>query len=246
MKIPFVSSFSCFAMNKGFEQLRVTAAFPNKNLKVVGTHSGISIGEDGPSQMGLEDLSLFRAMAESIVLYPSDAVSAWYAVDLAASHHGIAYIRAGRPKQPVIYRNDEKFEIGRAKVLRQSNEDVVTVVGGGITLTEALKAYDELKRQGIPIRVIDLFSIRPVDTATLLKAAAATNNTIITVEDHYVAGGIGDAVAEAVGPEGVRVCRLAVREVPHSGKPEELLAKYKIDAQAIIELVHAVAPVAAH
>ena len=131
-------------------------------------------------------------------------------------------------------------------MLRQSNEDVVTVVGGGITLTEALKAYDELKRQGIPIRVIDLFSIRPVDTATLLKAAAATNNTIITVEDHYAAGGIGDAVAEAVGPEGVRVCRLAVREVPHSGKPEELLAKYKIDAQAIIELVHAVAPVAAH
>ena len=243
-KIAFTSTFACF-FTRAADFIRL-AGLAHLNVKFIGTHVGVSIGEDGSSQMGLEDLSLFRAMAESIVLYPSDAVSAWYAVDLAASHHGIAYIRAGRPKQPVIYRNDEKFEIGRAKVLRQSNEDVVTVVGGGITLTEALKAYDELKRQGIPIRVIDLFSIRPVDTATLLKAAAATNNTIITVEDHYVAGGIGDAVAEAVGPEGVRVCRLAVREVPHSGKPEELLAKYKIDAQAIIELVHAVAPVAAH
>jgi len=129
-------------------------------------------------------------------------------------------------------------------VLRQSQEDVVTVVGAGVTLSEALKASDELKKLGIPIRVIDLFSVRPVDTATLLKAAAATNNTIITVEDHYAAGGIGDAVAEAVGPEGVRVYRLAVREVPHSGKPEELLAKYKIDAQAIVEQVHAVAPIA--
>jgi transketolase len=113
-------------------------------------------------------------------------------------------------------------------------------VAGGITLTEALKAYDELKKQGVSIRVIDLFSVRPVDADALLKAAAATNNTIITVEDHYAAGGIGDAVAEAVGPEGVKVYRLAVREVPHSGTAEELLAKYKIDANAIIEQVHAV------
>jgi transketolase len=127
-------------------------------------------------------------------------------------------------------------------VLRQSNDDAITVVAGGITLTEALKAYDELKQQGISIRVIDLFSVRPVDTETLLKAAAATNNTIITVEDHYAAGGIGDAVAEAVGPEGVKIHRLAVREVPHSGKANELLAKYKINSQAIVEEVHAVAP----
>jgi len=118
------------------------------------------------------------------------------------------------------------------------------VVGGGITLTEALKAYDELKKQGVSIRVIDLFSVRPVDTEALLKAAAATNNTIITVEDHYPAGGIGDAVAEAVGPEGVRVHRLAVREVPHSGKAEELLARYKINAKAIVDQVHALSPAA--
>ena len=241
-KIAFTSTFACF-FTRAADFIRL-AGLAHLNVKFIGTHVGVSIGEDGSSQMGLEDLSLFRSMAESIVLYPSDAVSAWYAIDLAASNHGIAYIRAGRPKQPVIYRNDEKFEIGKAKVLRQSPEDVVTVVGAGVTLTEALKASDQLKKQGIPIRVIDLFSVRPVDTETLLKTAAATNNTIITVEDHYAAGGIGDAVAEAVGPEGVRVYRLAVREVPHSGKPEELLAKYKIDAQAIVEQVHAVAPIA--
>ena len=138
----------------------------------------------------------------------------------------------------------EQFEIGKAKILRQSSDDAVTVVAAGITLTEALKAHDELKRQGISIRVIDLFSVRPVDKDALLTAAAATNNTIITVEDHYAAGGMGDAVAEAVGPEGVRVYRLAVREVPHSGKADELLAKYKINSQAIVEEVHAIAPAA--
>jgi transketolase len=243
-KIAFTSTFACF-LTRAADFIRL-AGLAHLNVKFIGTHVGVSIGEDGSSQMGLEDMSLFRAMADSVVLYPSDAVSAWYAVDLAASHHGILYIRSGRPKQPVIYKNDEQFEIGKAKVLRQSNDDAVTVVAGGITLTEALKAYDELKKQSISIRVIDLFSVRPVDTETLLKAAAATNNTIITVEDHYAAGGIGDAVSEAVGPEGVRVYRLAVREVPHSGKADELLAKYKINWQAIVEEVHAVAPAAVH
>ncbi|HKT22999.1 MAG TPA: transketolase [Terriglobales bacterium] len=239
-KIAFTSTFACF-LTRAADFIRL-AGLAHLNVKFIGTHVGVSIGEDGSSQMGLEDMSLFRAMAESVVLYPSDAVSAWYAVDLAASHHGIFYIRSGRPKQPVIYKNDEQFEIGKAKVLRQSNDDSVTIVAGGITLTEALRAYDELKKQGISIRVIDIFSVRPVDADALLQAAAATNNTIITVEDHYPAGGIGDAVAEAVGPEGVRVHRLAVREVPHSGKADELLAKYKINWQAIVEEVHAVAP----
>jgi transketolase len=237
-KIAFTSTFACF-LTRAADFVRL-AGLAHLNVKFVGTHVGVSIGEDGSSQMGLEDLSLFRAMAQSIVLYPSDAVSAWYAMDLAASNKGIAYVRIGRPKQPVIYQNNEKFEIGKAKVLRQSKDDAVTVVAAGITLTEALKAYDELKKQGVSIRVIDLFSVRPVDADTLLKAAAATNNAIITVEDHYAAGGIGDAVAEAVGPQGVRVYRLAVREVPHSGTAEELLAKYKIDANAIIEQVRAV------
>ena len=239
-KIAFASTFACF-LTRAADFVRL-AGLAHLNLKFIGTHVGVSIGEDGSSQMGLEDLSLFRSMANSIVLYPSDAVSAWYAVDLAASHKGIAYIRAGRPKQPVLYDNNEQFQVGKAKVLRQSKDDAVTVVGAGVTLTEALKAYDELKKQGIAIRVIDLFSVRPADRDTLLQAARATNNTIITVEDHYAAGGVGDAVSEAVGPEGVKVIRLAVREVPHSGTAEQLLAKYKIDANAIMEQVHAVVP----
>jgi len=243
-KTAFTSTFACF-FTRAADFIRLTG-LARLNVKFIGTHVGVSIGEDGASQMGLEDLSLFRALPESVVLYPSDPVSAWYAVDLAADHRGVAYIRSGRPKQPAIYQNNEQFQIGKAKVLRQSKEDAVTVVAAGVTLNEALKAYDSLKKNGVSIRVIDLFSVRPVDTDTLLNAAAATNNTIITVEDHYPAGGIGDAVSEAVSPEGVKVYRLAVREVPHSGKAEELLAKYKIDAQAIIEQVHAVAPVAAH
>jgi len=236
-KIPFAATFACF-LTRAADFVRL-AGLANSNIKLVGTHVGVSIGEDGASQMGLEDLSLFRALADSIVLYPSDAVSSWYAVDLAASQKGLTYIRAGRPKQPVIYNNDEKFQIGRAKVLRQSDRDIATVVAGGITLPEALKAYDQLKQQGLPIRVIDLFSVRPVDSETLLRAARETNNTLVTVEDHYVGGGIGDAVAEAVAPEGARVIRLAVHEVPHSGKAEELLAKYKIDHKAIVDQIRA-------
>ena len=187
--------------------------------------------------MGLEDLSLFRALPESTVLYPSDAVSAWYAVDLAASHQGLAYIRSGRPKQPTIYSNDEKFEIGKAKVVRQSSDDAVTVVGGGVTLTEALKAYEELKKQGVAIRVIDLFSVKPVDAVALLDAARACDNRILTVEDHYAQGGLGDAVMEAVAEAGVPVHRLAVREIPRSGPPKQLLERFGIGRGAIITKV---------
>ena len=242
-KIAFASTFACF-LTRAADFIRL-AGLAHSNVKFLGTHVGVSIGEDGSSQMGLEDMSLFRALPESVVLYPSDAVSAWYAVDLVSARKGLCYIRAGRPKQPVLYSNDEKFEIGKAKILRRSPEDAVTVVAGGVTINEAIKAYEQLRRQGTSIRVIDIFSVRPVDAEALLRAASETNNTIITVEDHYASGGIGDAVSEAVTPEGVRVFRLAVREVPHSGKPEELLAKYKIDAQAIVEQVHAVMPVGA-
>src|SRR6185437_15497912 len=241
-KIAFTSTFACF-LTRAADFIRL-AGLAHSNVKFIGTHVGVSIGEDGSSQMGLEDMSLFRSMSESVVLYPSDPVSAWYAIDLAAAQRGIVYIRTGRPKQPVLYDKNEPFQIGKAKVLRQSKQDAVTVVAGGVTVNEALKACDELKRQGTTIRVIDIFSVRPIDVDTLVNAAAETNNTIITVEDHYAAGGVGDAVAEAVGPEGVRVHRLAVREVPHSGKADELLAKYKINWQAIVEEVHAVAPAA--
>lgn len=239
-KVPFASTFACF-LTRAADFIRL-AGLAESNIKLVGTHAGISIGEDGGSQMGLEDLSLFRALPHSVVLYPSDAVSTWYAIDLVARTQGLSYVRTGRPKAPVLYAADEPFALGKAKVLRQSKDDVVTVIGAGVTLFEALKAYDRLQQQGINIRVIDLFSVRPVDAETLLAAARATNNTLITVEDHNAAGGIGDAVSEAVSPEGVRVHRMAVHGVPRSGKPEELLERYKIDASAIVEQVLALVP----
>lgn len=241
-KIPFLATFACF-LTRAADFIRL-AALARSNVKVVGTHAGVSIGEDGSSQMGLEDLALFRATPESLVLYPSDAVSTWRAVELAARHQGLAYIRTGRPKSPLIYGADETFAAGQAKVLRQSADDVATVVTAGVTLAEALAAYDQLKKEGLTIRVIDLFSVRPVDGNTLRAASRATNNLVITVEDHYLAGGLGDAVAEALGPEGARVIRLGIQQIPHSGTAEQLLHAYKIDAAAIVERVHALAPVA--
>lgn len=231
-RVPFVSTFACF-LTRAADFIRL-AGLARSNVKFVGTHAGISIGEDGGSQMGLEDLAMFRALPESLVLYPSDAASTWAAVSLAARHQGLAYIRTGRPKASLIYANNESFAIGQAKVLRQSDSDRLCVVAAGVTLFEALAAHDRLKNEGIRIRVVDLFSLRPIDSATLLASARAAGNTILTVEDHYTAGGIGDAVSEAVSPAGVRVRRLAVRGVPRSGKPEELLHRYAIDADAIV------------
>lgn len=239
-KVPFASTFACF-LTRAADFIRL-AGLAESNIKLVGTHAGISIGEDGGSQMGIEDLSLFRALPHSVVLYPSDAVSTWYAIDLVARNHGLSYVRTGRPKAPILYPAEESFALGKAKVLRQSKDDAITVIGAGVTLFEALKAYDRLREQGINIRVIDLFSVRPIDAETLLAAARATNNTLITVEDHNIAGGIGDAVCEAVSPEGVRVHRLAVHGVPRSGRPEELLERYKIDASAIVEQVLSLVP----
>lgn len=234
-KIPFASTFACF-LTRAYDHIRM-AAVSQANLKLCGSHAGVSIGEDGPSQMALEDLAMIRAIEGSTVLYPSDAVSAEHAVRLAAEHKGIVYIRTSRPKTPVIYSSDEQFEIGRAKVIRQSSDDKVTVVTSGVTLFEALAAYDELKAEGIAIRVIDLFSVKPIDEATLRASGSETNNLMITVEDHSAWGGIGDAVASAVSSAGIRVHQLAVREVPRSGKPEELLAAYGIDRGAVQAMV---------
>jgi transketolase len=234
-RVPFVSTFACF-LTRAADFVRL-AGLARANIKFVGTHAGISIGEDGGSQMGLEDLSLFRALPESTVLYPSDGVSTWRAVELAAAQSGLAYIRTGRPKARLIYPNDEVFALGKAKVLKQSPGDRATVVAAGVTLYEALKAYEQLRAQGIAIGVIDLFSVRPIDREALLAAARGSRNTLITVEDHYAAGGLGDAVSEAVSPSGVRVLRLAVEGIPRSGTPEELLHRYKIDADAIAACV---------
>jgi transketolase len=233
--IPFPSTFACF-LTRGADFIRM-AAISNVGIKMAGSHAGVSIGEDGPSQMALEDLAMCRAQPNVAVLYPCDAVSAERLVAVAAYYPGPAYVRTSRPKTEVIYGNDETFEVGGLKVLRQDAADRVTVVGAGVTLFEALKAYDELKAEGTLIRVIDLYSVAPVDREALRAAGEATGGKIITVEDHYAAGGIGDAVAEAVAEAGIRVHRIAVREIPHSGKPEELLDRYGISARHIVEAV---------
>ena len=238
-KVPFVSTFACF-LARAYDQIRV-AGISTANLKLVGSHVGVSIGEDGPSQMALEDLAMMRAIVGSSVLYPCDAVSTEKLVEQMALTRGICFLRTSRPKTPVLYSNDEKFPIGGAKVLRQNAGDKVTVVGAGVTLHEALKAADALKAEGIGITVIDAYSIKPLDKEVIRAAAQKTGNLVITVEDHYAEGGLGDAVAGELSAGGIKVTKLAVRELPRSGKAEELLARYGIDAAAIVKQVKALA-----
>jgi transketolase len=226
----FLSSFACF-LSRAYDQIRM-ASYSRANLKIAGSHAGVSIGEDGPSQMGLEDLALFRALFGSVVLYPCDAVSSEKLTCAMANYEGISYIRTTRPRTPVIYNNDEEFHIGGSKVLRYSKNDEVTVVAGGITVHEALKAYEKLRAEGIKIRVIDCYSVKPLDAETLIRAFEETKH-IITVEDHYPEGGIGEAVASL----GLKPHILAIRRMPHSGKPEELMAEQEIDAAGIIRKV---------
>ena len=234
-KVPFASTFACF-LTRAYDQIRV-AGISAANLKLVGSHVGVSIGEDGPSQMGLEDLAMMRAIVGSTVLYASDAVCAEKLVDQMAAHKGICFLRTSRPKTPVIYNNEEQFPIGGAKVLRQSPNDKVTVVAAGVTLFEALKAADTLKTQGIGITVIDAYSVKPLAKDVIKAAAQKTKNLVVTVEDHYPEGGLGDAVAGELSADGIKVHKLAVTELPRSGKAAELLAKYGIDANAIIAKV---------
>jgi transketolase len=233
--IPFPSTFACF-LTRAADFVRM-AGISAVGVKLAGSHAGISIGEDGPSQMALEDLAMFRAVPDCAVLYPCDAVSTERLVALMAQRPGLAYMRTSRPKTPVIYGADEQFSIGGSKVIRQSDKDVACLIGAGVTVFEALKAYDELQKQGISVRVIDLYSLQPVDSGTLLDAAKACRGNLVTVEDHYPAGGIGDAVSEAVSRVGASVTRLAVREIPRSGQPDELLDRYGISARHIVDAV---------
>lgn len=234
-KIPLASTFACF-FTRAFDQIRM-AGLSEANLKLCGSHAGISIGEDGASQMGLEDLAMMRAVLDSVVLYPSDAVSAEKLTELLVCHCGIGYIRTSRPKTPVIYDADEKFEIGGSKVVRRSDDDVATVVGAGITLFEALKAAEDLEKNGVKIQVIDAYSIKPIDRNGLLEAARRTGDTLITVEDHWKEGGLGDAVAGELSRDGVKVHKLAVTGLPHSGQPEELLERHGISSECIVKKV---------
>ena len=232
--IAFPSTFACF-LSRAYDFARM-ANISMLNVKMAGSHAGVSIGEDGPSQMALEDLAMMRAVGGCAVLYPSDAVSTERLLALMAYHHGPAYMRTSRPKTPVIYEASTPFRIGGSHVVRSSAADKVTIVGAGITLFEALGAYDTLQKQGIAARVIDLYSLQPIDTETLQQAARETG-VIVTVEDHYPAGGIGEAVMNAVAPIGGKVHQIAIRELPRSGRPEELVDKFGLSASHIVDAV---------
>ena len=233
-KIPFVSTFSAF-FSRAHDQIRMSQ-YSNSNIKFIGSHCGVSIGEDGSSQMGLEDIAMFRSINNSVVLYPSDAVSTEKLVMAAAKYKGLVYIRTTRQDTPILYKNKEDFKIGGSKVLRKSENDSVAVIGAGITLHEALSAYGELKAKGINIRVIDLFSIKPLEEKTLLETAGQTK-AIITVEDHYAEGGLGEAVKSALAEQTTPVYSLSVNKMPKSGKMTELLDYEEISKDAIVKKV---------
>ncbi|MBU0579138.1 transketolase [Patescibacteria group bacterium] len=233
-KIPFISTFGAF-FTRAFDQIRM-AQYSRANIKFVGSHVGVSIGQDGPSQMGLEDIAMFRSIRESVVLYPSDAVSTEKLVNLMAEHRGISYLRITRMETPIIYDDSEEFEIGGSKTIYKSDTDVVTVIAAGITLYEAMKAYRQLRKNKINIRVIDLYSIKPLDLK-ILKQAATETKALITVEDHYQFGGIGEAVKAALINQSTPIYSLFVDSQPGSGRSAELLAREKIDAASIVEKV---------
>ena len=235
-KIPFVSTFSAF-LTRAHDQIRM-AAIGESKLRIVGSHAGVSIGQDGPSQMGLEDIAMMRCLPESIVLYPSDAVSAYKLVEQMGHYtQGISYLRTTRMAMPVIYDNNENFPIGGCKVLKQNSYDKVCIVAAGITLHNTLKAYEKLQEDGITISVIDLYCVKPLDVKTLYEVAKKSGNKILTVEDHYAQGGIGEAVSRALMETEVRVECLAVTKLPRSGKPAELMSLAGIDVSAVVKKV---------
>lgn len=233
-KIPFVSTFAAF-FTRAHDQIRM-GRYSEANIKFCGSHAGVSIGQDGVSQMGLEDIAMFRSILDSIVLYPSDAVSTERLVEEAAKQKGIVYIRTTREKTPILYDRHEEFPIGKCKVLRRNSRDLITVVASGITLYEALAAHEALEREDIHIRVIDLYCIKPIDK-TAFKEAIRETRAVVTVEDHYAEGGIGEAVRSAIAEDYIPVHSLAVRKMPKSGRPDELLKYEEISMDAIVKKV---------
>jgi transketolase len=239
-KIPFASTFAAF-FTRAYDFIRM-AAISRANIRLVGSHAGVSIGEDGPSQMALEDLAMMRAVFGSTVLYPCDANQAAQLTAAMAAHGGVVYMRTTREKTPVIYRSDEKFSVGGSYVLRQSPKDQATIVAAGITVHEALKAYEQLLRENITVRVIDAYSVKPIDEETLLAAVQEAGNKIITVEDHWPEGGLGEAVLEVFTETDSplpRIVKLAVQSMPGSGTPAELLEDAGINAHHIVQAVKA-------
>ena len=236
-KIPFVSTFAAF-FTRAHDQIRM-AAYSQANIKFVGSHAGVFIGQDGPSQMGLEDIALFRSIMNSVVLYPADALSCEKIVEEAAKQQGIVYVRTTRKETPVIYDTDETFPIGGSKIHKRESSGKpakVAIVAAGITLFEALKVQGELLKEGIGTIVIDCYSIKPLDVQ-MLQTVASQVQTIVTVEDHYPAGGIGEAVMSALADCPIKIVQLAVNKMPKSGKPEELLRFEQISAEAICKTI---------
>lgn len=229
----FCSTFAAF-FSRAHDQIRM-AALSNVNMTFVGSHAGVSIGQDGASQMGLSDIAMFRALPGSSVFYPSDAVSAEKIFRLATRIDGLTYVRTTREKTPVLYDNSEEFPQGDFKVLRKSSRDKCVIVGAGITLHNALKAYEKLKKQGISVAVVDCYSIKPFDYEKFRKFVKKHRNRVVTVEDHYIEGGIGEMISSGLSNTDVIFKLLAIREIPHSGKPEVLMKRYGIDENAIIK-----------
>jgi transketolase len=232
--VPFASTFAAF-LTRAYDFIRM-ASISQANIRLSGSHAGVEIGADGPSQMALEDLAMMRAVHDSTVLYPSDGNSTAALVRAMADQTGVSYLRTTRGAYPVLYEAGEKFSVGGSKVLRSSPDDAVTLIGAGVTLHEALAAADQLAADGIQARVIDLYSVKPVDTETLVAATAATSGRLVVAEDHHPEGGLGSAVADALlnaGPQKVWLTHLAVREMPGSGTSQELLAASGIDANHI-------------
>ncbi len=235
-KIPFASTFAAF-FTRAFDQIRMSQ-YSRANIKFVGSHAGVSIGEDGPSQMGLEDIAMFRTVQDSVVLYPCDAYATERLVEEAAKQKGIVYIRTTREATPLLYSPKDTFPIGKSKTLRRSQNDAVALIAAGATVFEALSAYDELKKEGIQARVIDLYCIKPIEKEALAEATEGVRS-IITVEDHRPEGGIGEAVRSALadGRKAIPVYSLAVRKMPRSGKPDELIDYEEISKSAIVKKV---------
>jgi transketolase len=238
-KIPFVSSFSAFVINKGFEQLRTCAAYPNVNLKVVGTHSGISIGEDGPSQMSIEEIGLACSLPNFVVMAPADEVSTKALVRAAAAHVGPVFIRTGRPKTAVVYGPEQKFEIGKAIQVVDGKD--VTVIANGLLVAQAILAAEALEAEGVSVRVIDLHTVKPIDREAISRAASETG-AIVVAEEHLVDGGTGVRVAQVVAE--THPCPMefvGIQETyAESGQPEELLEKYGLVARDVTAAIRKV------
>ncbi|HBL98394.1 TPA: transketolase [Candidatus Dependentiae bacterium] len=233
-KIPFASTFASF-LTRAFDQIRM-AGIGRAPLRLVGSHAGVSIGQDGPSQMGLEDLAMIRTIPESIILYPCDAVSTTACVKLMRDYNnGISYLRTTRSETPVLYKHNHPFALGECATLRSSPKDVVCIVAAGITVFEALKAYDLLAREGIAARIIDCYCIKPLPTKALQKALSQCKGRLVTVEDHYREGGMGEAIVYEVRNTIEKATCLAVAKLPRSGQPDELMAYEHIDASAILD-----------